>query len=348
MGGMHSITTIDPATRRVRLQAGAVSLVAGLLILCAKFIGWVITDSQVVFSDAMESIVNVTAAGAMLFAIVVGSRPADEDHPYGHGKIEFLSAGFEGGLLAFAAVAIVTEAIAALIDKAVPHELNVGMLIVGLAGVANLGLGIYLIRAGRRCGSHALVADGKHVMSDFWTSAGAVVGLLLVKLTGLAWLDPILAMLVALLLAKTAYGMVRSAARGLMDEVDPEALADVAEGLEEARAPGIIDIHDLRAIDLGSALHVDLHVVVPEFWTVEEAHEATDAYQVRLLRTRRRPAELAFHIDPCERAYCTACDVPDCAVREAVFERLLPFTAQKVVEGPHAGGHDVHSDPVGR
>ncbi len=338
----------DGDAARARLRAGWISLVAGLLILVAKFAAWHATDSQVVFSDAMESIVNVVAAAFMLFAVALAAQPADENHPYGHGKIEFITSGFEGGLIAFAAIVILYEAAAALVEGAQPQRLGIGMAVVGAAGVANLLLGAYLVRAGRAHVSPALVADGKHVLSDFWTSAGAVVGLLCVQLTGLAWIDGVVAIVVALALLRTGYGLLRTAARGLMDESDEEVIALVAEALEEARTPEVIEVHDLRAINLATFHHVDLHVVVPEFWTVDRAHDEMDAYQARVLASHPRAGDLQFHVDPCERAYCTRCAIAECPVRRRPFRERRPLTPQSVVRGPSPpdGPDAVHDDPL--
>ena len=324
------------------------SLVVGATLLSAKFWAWHVTGSQTVFSDAMESIVNVVAASVALGAMVFASRPRDESHPYGHGKIEFMTGGFEGGLIAFAAIVIIYESVVALlhIDTYRPRQLETGIWVVGGAGAVNAALGVYLVRVGRGCGSLGLIADGKHVLSDSWTSAGAVVGLLLVQFTGMVWIDPCAAILVAVQLLFTGAKLVREAARGLLDETDLEVVADIAGALEKARVPGVIEVHDLRAINVGGFHHVDLHVVVPEFWSVEHAHREMDAYECRTHELRSRPGELQFHVDPCERAYCARCDVQACSVRNAAFAGRQTITPQTVVRGPDpAPEGEVHDDP---
>ena len=317
-----------------RQKAALISLGLGSLLLAAKFVAWLMTDSSTVLSDAMESIVNVVAAFAMFFAVRFSSQPADDDHPYGHGKIEFVTSGSEGGAIAIAALLIIVESVRALVSGAVPHSIEIGVWIVGLAGLANCGLGLYLIRVGKREGSAALIGDGHHVLSDFWTSAGAVVGLILVIVTKLTWIDPVVAILVSFKLLVTGWGLLRSAARGLLDEADPEVVAHIAAALEKARGPGVIEIHDLRAINVGGMRHVDLHVVVPEFWAVERAHREMDEYAARTQANHERPADLQFHVDPCERAYCRSCDYADCAVRREPCAGLRPFTAESVARGP--------------
>jgi cation diffusion facilitator family transporter len=326
-----------------RIRAGIIGLVVGTALLAAKFYGWQLTGSQVVFSDAMESIVNVTASLAALAAIWVSRMPPDESHPYGHGKIEFITGGFEGGLIAFAAIVIVYEACMALVDGAVPHDLGVGIGVVAVAGVANLLLGMYLVRCGKAHSSPALEADGQHVMSDFWTSAGAVIGLTAVQLTGIEWLDPAAALVFAFVLLRTGYKLVREAARGLMDEYKPALVEDLAQAMEQARVPGVIEVHDLKAIDVGGFRHVDCHVVVPEFWSVTEAHAFMDAYEAHVMGLTRQRGEVQFHMDPCERAYCSSCDFPECPIREAAFASRVSITGDNVIRGPHAEG-EVHAD----
>src|SRR5262245_44724549 len=209
---------------RTRLRAGVLSLVVALVLLAAKFEAYRRTGSAAVLSDAMESIVNVVAAGFGIWSLLFAGRPADRNHPYGHGKIEFMSAAFEGGLIAFAAVLILWEALQGLLYGVEVKRLETGVAITLGAGLVNLALGWYLVRTGRRHASIALEADGRHVLSDFWTSLGIVAGLGLVALTGVVWLDPLVAAVVALNLMRTGVKLIRHAAGALLDEEDPRLL----------------------------------------------------------------------------------------------------------------------------
>lgn len=321
--------------QRLRLRAAYTSVVVALALLALKFAGWSWTGSETVFSDAMESIVNVVASIAAVIAVVVASRPPDQDHPYGHGKVEFLTAAFEGGLIAFAALVIVYQACVALVAGPDLREIDLGLAVVGGAGVVNLILGVYLVRTGRKHHSRALVADGRHVLSDTWTSLGAVVGLLLVRLTGELWIDPVTAIVVAINLMRTGIEVVREAVGGLMDEQDPELIDELAEAFERARFPGIIEVHELRVIQVGAFEHVDAHVVVPEFWTIDEAHHELDRFERAVVQDRPRGGELQLHTDPCEQAYCSVCDLPECPARREEFAGRRPVSSAEVVTGPH-------------
>lgn len=304
----------------------AVSLVVGLGLFAAKLAAWHLTGSAAVLSDALESVVNVLAAGFALFSVRLAARPPDRGHPYGHGKIEQLSGAFEGGLVLFAAVAIVLSAVRGLVLGVELQALDLGLALTAAAGVVNLALGSWLLRRGRALGSPALVADGQHVLSDVWTTVGVLVGLGLVRLTGLTWLDPLAALVVGLVLARTGLRILRESGDALMDATDPELLRTVHEAWRSARVPGIIDLHKVRAIQGGAEVHIDAHAHVPEFWRVDQAHAASRAFEAALLEALGTEGELALHLDPCERAWCHCCDLADCPVRAAPFEAYRELT----------------------
>jgi len=336
-GNGGSAGDLDPRVR-ARLRAALISLVVGAILLVVKFTAWRRTGSTAILSDALESIVNVVAALFALGAIAFAGRPADRNHPYGHGKMEFFTAVFEGGMVTFAAVMILYEGVEALIHERPLRELDFGLVLVLGAGVANLFLGLYLVRAGKRSQSPALVADGKHVLSDFVTSAGVVAGLLLVKATGLAWIDPAVAVLVGVLLGVAGIRLVRQAAGGLLDEEDPALLAELAALFADASVEGVIEVHEVRALREGSYSHVDAHLVVPEFWTVDQAHDASETLERRVLGSWHRDGEIVFHVDPCRRVYCPRCPLESCPVRTEPFRERPPVTAESIVGPPWSPG----------
>ena len=328
---------MDPETSvaedaRIRLRAGLISLTVALLMLAAKYQAYRMTGSTAVLSDALESIVNVVAAVFALGGLVFAGRPADRNHPYGHGKIEFFSAAFEGGLIAFASVVIVYEVVLILLAGAAVRQISAGVVIVLVTGLVNLVLGWYLVSTGRRYNSLTLVADGKHVIADFWTSAGVVVGLLLVQLTGLAWLDPLVALLVALSLMWTGFRLVRHAAGGLLDEEDSALLSRVLAALQRYVGHGVIRVHHLRAIRSGRFHHVEAHLVVPEFWSVDKAHGVSEDVAARVIHDLGVEGEMVFHTDPCHRIYCATCDLEDCPIRREPFLGATPLTLEEAVQ----------------
>jgi cation diffusion facilitator family transporter len=298
----------------------------GLAIMALKFYAYRLTGSTAVLSDALESVVNVLAASFALWAIRAAEAPPDDSHPYGHGKFEFVTAVFEGGLISFAALMIGYEAIDALIHKTVAPNLSDGLWVMILAGGLNGLLGFVLIALGRRTHSMALEADGKHVFTDFLTTVGILIGLGVVKFTGLAWLDPAIALAMAILLLFTGIPLMKSAIDGLMDAADEPLLEKLLGSLERNRQPGLIRVHHVRAMRNGRRIHVDGHLVLPEFWSVEKAHDITEEYEATVVKDLFLEGEMEFHVDPCRRVYCRSCDMPECPIRVEAFEHRPPLS----------------------
>lgn len=329
MSGDHPIPTSNREFQLLK-RASYVSLAVSVVLLGAKFWAYWMTASQAVFSDAMESIVNVIAASVSIYVIGFARQPADREHPYGHGKAEFVSAAFEGGLIAIASLAIVFEAVKALLGHQEIQQPGLGTVVTLATGLANAGLGYFLIRTGKKHNSATLIASGKHVYSDFWTSFGVALGLLLVTVTGVKWLDPVVALTMGALLAKTGFGLVRRSLGELLDEEDVEILENLRKLLSEDRPTGIIQLHHVRVMRSGHYHHIDAHAVVPEYWDVAEAHEKTDAFEARLMKKYPAPGELHLHVDPCQRAYCRNCAVMECPIRKHPFEKLRELTLEEL------------------
>jgi len=334
---------IDHAARR---RAAWISLLVGTAIFLGKIATWQLTGSVAVLSDALESTVNIAAAGLLVFSMLVAARPADRDHPYGHGKVEFLSAGIEGALIVVAAILIALEAIQQLLAPAPLRGLGLGMLSLAGLSLGNSALGYYLLRTGRAAHSLALIADGKHVLADVWTSVGVLVGLGLVQVTGLAWLDPVVALLVAANIVREGFKVARSAVRGLMDEADPALLAALAGSLERERPPEWIDAHGLRAWRSGAAVHADLHLVVPRYFDAERLHGISERVEDRLLEGLGEPGEAGEHFDPCGPVHCTGCEMPACRVRSAAFKARAPLGVARATRTDPDADHAKGSRPT--
>ncbi|MCB0340656.1 MAG: cation transporter [Pseudobdellovibrionaceae bacterium] len=322
--------TLSPKEKKNRTTAAVLSLIVGILLMLVKFWAHNMTKSQAIFSDALESIVNVTAAGLAFLVMYYSARPADEDHPYGHGKVEFFSAAFEGGLITFAGVFIVIESLQAFLAGSTLHRLSEGLYIVAAAGVANLLLGLFLLRTAKRNSSVALRASGHHVISDFWTSVGIILGLIVVKFTEIFWLDPVIAALVGLSLSYQGFKLVRSSAGGLLDEEDPEAMQQLVEIFSKYSTGGIIQIHNVKMIRSGWYHHIDAHVVLPEFWNTNDVHENLLAFENKVIANYEYGGEMNFHADPCRRAYCRVCDLKDCPVRKEAFQERMAVSIEQL------------------
>lgn len=327
----------------VRRGAALLSVIVGAGVLGVKYAAYLHTGSAAILSDALESITNVVGALFAFLVLVFAGRPADRTHPYGHGKLEYFSAAFEGGLIAFAAVMILWYAAMDLARGSRVEEVDLGLVLTVGAGLANAGLGWFLLRTGRRVRSITLEADGKHVLSDFWTSLGVVLGLSLVRLTGQTWLDPAAALAVGVNLAVTGVRLVRRAAGGLLDEEDTKLLDELVAAIDANRQPAIIRVHRLRAIRAGRFTHVDAHLVVPEFWPVAQGHELTESFAARVIDACDVDGEITFHTDPCRRALCSVCELADCPVRIEPFTARPKLTVAEATQTDEAfwpGGHD--------
>jgi len=282
-----------------RMSAIGVSLTISVLLMIAKFYTYRITHSSAVLSDALESIINVAAAGFAGISIWMAAQPPDSDHPYGHGKIEYFSAGFEGALIIVAAIGIFRTGLSHLVAPQPLTNLEAGLVILVGASVVNLLLGIGLTRVGRKTKSLALIADGKHVLTDVYTSAGVVAGLFLVRNTNWLWLDGAIACLVGVHILVTGIQLVRQSFSALMHKSDPNLLDNISTLLEMHRKPAWIDIHQLRAWQSGNFVNIDLHLVLPRNFRLDQAHAEADELEQLLIRHFKGHATVLVHMDPC-------------------------------------------------
>ena len=318
-----------------RQRAAHVALTAGFTVLGLKGLAWWRTGSVAIFSDALESVVNVVAALLLVATLRYAMRPADRNHPYGHGKAEYFAAGFEGALIAFAAGLIALESFAAWSRSTPLPQLDLGLLLLGLATAINAAVGVYLLRSGRRAASLALEADGRHLLSDVVTSVAVVVGLLAVWWTGIVWLDAAIALGVAIHILWVGLRLVRRAVGGLMDEADPALLERIAAGLEARRPAWWIDVHSLRVSRTGPSLYADLHLVVPRFFDAERLHRVGEGLEKDLLEIADQPGEVIVHFDPCAPRECGGCAMEPCAVRSAPRGRRHPLRLEDITRfGP--------------
>lgn len=308
-----------------------VMLVFSCALMGLKFFAWYITRSNAILTDAFESIVNVVAGTFAMFSMMYAARPRDEDHPYGHGKIEFVSAGFEGALIVLAGGFIFYKAITGLI---IPREVlhaETGAWLSALTGGCNLIMGLFLVKQGKADDSSLMKANGKHLISDTISSVGLVAGMLLIYFTGLRWIDNVLALVLASYLMYTGYKIVRESLGNLLDEQDREKIHQMIRILNEKRRPQWIDIHNLRVLKYGSVLHVDAHITLPWYLTLEESHAEVTALE-RLLQTEMgTEMEFFIHADPCLDMSCSVCPVENCQHRKRPMQQRLDWTEKNML-----------------
>jgi cation diffusion facilitator family transporter len=286
-------------SRATRLATA--SLAIAVTVLALKGVAWWITGSVALLADAVESIVNVAASTTALAAVLYSQRPADANHPYGHAKAEYFSAVFTGVLIVVAAVSILREAWFALLNPRAPDQPALGLAVSAVATVINAAWAWVLIRRGRRLGSPALVADGRHLVADVVTSLGVIAGVGLVALTGEFWLDPALAAATAANILWSGWRLMRESVGGLMDEAVAAESLEKIRALVSSHAEGAIEAHDLRTRQAGRFTFIEFHLVVPEEMRVGDAHAICDRIEAAL-KAELEPAVITIHVEPPHKA----------------------------------------------
>ncbi len=302
----------------------------GLTLFAIKVLAWWLTDSVAVLTDAMESTVNVMAGFIGLYSLYLSARPRDREHPYGHGKVEFISAGIEGALITIAGLLIIFEALKRLQTPQPIGNLDEGIFLVAISAVANFIVGWIAVRQGRKNNSLALVASGSHLQSDTWTTLGIVGGLFLLRFTGWLWVDSLVAIIFAIVIIFTGYRIVRSSIAGVMDEADEQLLARLVDCLQKNRRENWIDIHNLRIIKYGAVLHLDFHLTVPWYLSVKEAHSELDDIEATVQKHFGTSVEMFVHTDPCRPAACPICQKTNCPERKKPFVKTLTWTVDNI------------------
>ncbi|QEC51149.1 cation diffusion facilitator family transporter [Anseongella ginsenosidimutans] len=306
---------------RQRILWISLSLGMSLLFCVLKFTGWYLTGSRSILTDALESIINVIATAFALYSVYLASKPKDRNHPYGHGKIEFFSAGFEGGLVLIAGVFILIGSIEVIQSPRQLESLNWGVAIITVSLAGNLLMGIKLVRKGKELNSLTLYADGKHLLSDCYSSGVLIAGLLIIRFTEWYLLDSLLSIALALVIIFNGYRLVRKSLSGLMDEADEKILEKIAELLNANRDPRWIDVHNLRVQRYGPDLHIDCHLTMPRELTFEEAHAEIGRFEQLLENSFEGHVEVFVHADP--------------AAHKADMER--PWTIRDIVTNKRHG-----------
>ncbi len=298
--------------------------------MLAKFGAYLITASNFVLTDAAESIVNVFASSFAFFSIYLASQPRDENHPYGHGKVEYFSVFIEGSLIGIAAIVIIVKSVYGIFYPNAIHDLLTGAIIIGTTGAINGALGYYMIGKGKSLPSITIEADGRHLLADMVTSIGLVIGLLLIQFTKILWLDSALSILVGLYILFSGYKLVRRSVSGLMDEADFGVVEEVLKVLNEKRRVEWIDIHNFRAQKYGNELHIDCHVTLPNYFNLTKVHEEVSLID-KLINQEVTKTELFIHSDPCLPECCHYCSMPNCPIRSEPKNEDIIWTMDKII-----------------
>ena len=301
-----------------------------IILFVIKTIAWYITGSVAILTDALESIVNVVAGLVGVYSLYVSAKPKDIDHPYGHGKVEFISAAIEGTLVFVAGIFIIFRAV---MNFTLPHEvhkLDLGIVLVAVTAIINYIAGTACERIGRKNNSLPLIAGGIHLKTDTYTTVGIIAGLILLYFTKIYWIDSAVAILFAFIISFTGYRIIRRSVSGIMDEADVSLLKEMVVTLNENRRYNWMDIHNVRIIKYGATLHIDAHLTVPWYFNVNEAHYEIEEVTSLLRKNYGDALEIFIHSDACMEYSCAICIKPDCSVRQHDLVKRIEWSMENI------------------
>lgn len=319
---------MNTSQNNLRLQK--IITIVALILFLVKMVAWHLTQSIAILTDALESTVNVVAGLIGVYSLYVSAKPKDEDHPYGHGKVEFISAAVEGTLITAAGILIIYQATLKLLHPQTIKKLDYGIILVSATAMVNYIAGTICLRTGRKNNSLPLIASGGHLKTDTWSTVGIIVGLGLLYITGIAWLDSVVAFIFAFVIIFTGYKIIRSSVAGIMDETDISLLNNLVNVLNNNRRENWIDLHNLRIIKYGSTIHMDCHLTVPWYLNVKEAHEEIEALAGIVKNKYGEAVELFVHSDGCQEFSCRICSKHDCLVRQHPLEQKIEWTINNI------------------
>ncbi len=314
---------VDEAKIKIRVMRNV--LIIGLVLTLVKFLAWSFTHSNAILTDALESIINIVAAGFGLFSLLYAERPRDTNHPYGHGKVEFFAVGFEGALIFLAGCGMIFKALFLFVDPPEIHQLNLGVYLIGGTAILNFLMGRYLIQKGKLFHSNTLIADGQHLIADTYSSVVLILGLIVILLTGEYKIDIFLTIGLGIYILVVGYRLLRNSTAGLMDETDFDLIEKVIEVLNKERREKWIDIHNLRVARYGASLHIDTHLTLPWYDQLQTSHDEVKALEKLVNHHFKNRVEFFIHTDPCTPESCSICSISNCEVRRHPFTKKLEW-----------------------
>jgi cation diffusion facilitator family transporter len=328
---LQHLPLINPTIKIQRIIAAL-----SVLLFAGKLWAWYLTGSVTILTDALESTVNVVAGFVGLYAVTLAARPRDVNHPYGHGKAEYLSAAVEGTLIIAAGLMVIYQAIFHFLHPMPLQSLDWGMALVSITGVANYFLGVYAVNTGIAHRSATVEAAGRHLKTDAYNTIAIIAGLMAVRFTGWVWLDPLAALVFAVIILFTGYKVLRKSLSGIMDEADLSLLQRVIDVLNKHRRDDWIDLHNMRVMHYGNTLHVDAHMTLPYYFQVQDADREIHALEALIMEHFGSSVELFVHIDGCVFYQCKLCSMPECPVRQSpLIQRLTWDVGNVMLDSKH-------------
>jgi cation diffusion facilitator family transporter len=304
--------------------------VGGIILFFIKVAAFYLTNSVGILSDALESTVNIITGFVTLKSLQFAIKPRDEDHPYGHGKVELITASIEGILIGIAGILIIIEAIKRLGSPVAVVQMDIGIYLLLFTSIINYLMGWFSIKEGKKSQSIGLIAGGKHLISDTYSTLALIGGLVIYKFSGLQWIDSVLAIVFGLFILITGFNVLKTTLNGLMDEADVGALGILISHLEEHKSPTWIYIHKMTYLKFGSVSHVDLHLTVPWYFNMRQSEQ--EVQSLKKIISNHLPeddVDISIQSEPCEYAMCKNCKV-ECYDRKYAFEQELPWTVELI------------------
>jgi cation diffusion facilitator family transporter len=323
---------MDTNNKKIKLVVQRRIVIFSVILFVGKIIAYYLTNSVGILTDALESTVNVLTGFISLYSISIALKPKDADHPFGHGKIESLSASLEGILILLAGLIIIFEAIKRLFIPLEIQQLDIGIIIIAVAGIVNYIWGYYSIKTGRKHNSIALVSGGKHLQSDTYSTIGLVIGLILLLVTKIAWLDSAIAILFGSIIIYTGYKILKETTSNLMDEADINVLKEIVEIIAKNKSDHWINIHNLKLIKYGDTFHIDCDLTLPWYMNISDAHKESDQVMKIISDNYSRKIDFTIHTDACKPDLCMHCRVSDCKYRTEEFVMDVEWTMDKLVK----------------
>lgn len=302
-----------------------------VVLFTAKLVAWYYTNSVAILTDTLEYTINVISGFIGLYSLYLSAQPKDKNHPYGHGKVEFLSATIESVLMIVSAFVIIYEAINNLKHEHTLKQLDLGIYLIAFTGILNYIAGAYSIKNGKKNNSLSLIATGKHMQSDTYATLGIVIGLIVIHFTNFKWIDSLIAFIFAIIIIVSGYKILRSSLAGIMDEADHELLKKVVDFLQTKRRENWVDLHNLRIIKYGGTLHLDCHLTIPWFLNIHEGHKEVDALDNAIKENFGSSVEMFVHTDGCLDFSCKICSKQDCNYRKNAFEKNIDWSLENVL-----------------
>lgn len=332
---INQVSKAPQNNAQLNIRFQIIALLVSLGLFSIKMLAYYLTNSNAILTDGLEGLVNIAGASFGLYSLYYTAMPKDQNHPYGHGKVEYLSSGFEGILILIAGISMIMKAIYNIFYPTEVTMSATAIALVAFAGVANYAMGKFMVSQGKKSNSIQLIAGGKHLISDWTSSIGLLAGLVIMYFTGIAMLDNIIAAIFGTVIGITGYKIVRESLAGVMDEADPKLLTQIAETLQKNRKPDWVDVHHLRIVKYGANIHIDAHVTLPWYYPLEKAHEEVSKLEKELETGFQQQIETSTHIEPCRPDSCALCLLQNCPERVHPFVEKLTWNTEHLVSNHH-------------